>query len=76
MYFIHYVGILQRLQNGGSIVIAEGYVREFETRGYLQAGAFVPVIVLERPHLVKSLYEEFVHAGSNVVQAFTVWLLH
>ena len=55
-------------------MVAEGYVFEFERRGYLQAGAFVPEVVTEHPELVKQLHEEFVHAGSDVVLAFTVRL--
>lgn len=43
-----------------------------ERRGYLQAGAFIPEVVLEHPEVVKALHEEFVHAGSDVVVAFTV----
>ncbi|GFR76263.1 betaine--homocysteine S-methyltransferase 1-like, partial [Elysia marginata] len=60
-----------RLENGKSLVVAEGYLFEFERRGYLKAGAFVPEVVLEHPELVKQLHEEFVHAGSDVVLAFT-----
>lgn len=52
--------------------MAEGYVFEFERRGYLRAGSYVPEVVLEHPELVKSMSEEFVHAGSDVVLAFTV----
>ncbi|KAK7102924.1 betaine--homocysteine S-methyltransferase 1-like [Littorina saxatilis] len=63
-------GLLERLNRGEDIIIAEGYVFEFERRGYLRAGAFVPEVVLEHPDLVKSLHEEFVHAGSDVVLAF------
>ncbi|KAL4221485.1 hypothetical protein ACF0H5_019742 [Mactra antiquata] len=66
-------GFLERLQNGGSIVVAEGYIFELERRGYLQAGSFVPEVVLEHPHLVRQLYEEFVHAGSDVVLALTYY---
>lgn len=65
-------GLLERL-DAGPVVCAEGYLFEFERRGYLQAGAFVPEIVLERPDLVRSLHEEFVHAGSDVVLAFTYY---
>src|SRR5436305_14780394 len=65
-------GLLERLQKG-PVVCAEGYLFEFERRGYLQAGAFVPEIVLERPDLVRGLHEEFVHAGSDVVLAFTYY---
>ena len=52
--------------------MAEGYLFEFQQRGYLRAGAVVPEVVLEHPELVRNLHREFVHAGSNVVQAFTV----
>ncbi|XP_064617693.1 betaine--homocysteine S-methyltransferase 1-like [Liolophura sinensis] len=66
-------GLLERLGNGENIIVAEGYVFEFERRGYLKAGAFVPEVVIERPDLVKGLHEEFVHAGSDVVLAFTYY---
>ncbi|MGH2915942.1 MAG: homocysteine S-methyltransferase family protein [Solirubrobacteraceae bacterium] len=65
-------GLLARLDEG-PVVCAEGYLFEFERRGYLQAGAFVPEIVLEHPGLVRSLHREFVHAGSDVVLAFTYY---
>ncbi|CAG2253942.1 BHMT [Mytilus edulis] len=44
---------------------------EFGRRGYLKYGAYTPEVVLEHPNLVESMYREFVHAGSDVVQAFT-----
>ncbi len=65
-------GLMARLQQG-PVVCAEGYLFEFERRGYLQAGAFVPEIVLEQPELVRGLHREFVHAGSDVVLAFTYY---
>ncbi len=65
-------GLLERLKVGEDIVVAEGYLFNFEARGYLKAGAFVPEVVIEHPGLVRELHEEFVHAGSDVVQAFTV----
>lgn len=68
-------GLLELLRDGGLVVVAEGYLLEFERRGYLKAGGFIPEVVLEHPHLVKVLHEEFVHAGSDVVEAFTVRLL-
>ncbi len=55
------------------VVCAEGYLFECERRGYLQAGAFVPEVVLEHPEVVESLHREFVHAGSDVVEAFTYY---
>ncbi|XP_033745753.1 betaine--homocysteine S-methyltransferase 1-like isoform X2 [Pecten maximus] len=66
-------GLLERLRDGESVVVAEGYIFEFERRGYLTAGTFVPEVILEHPELVKSLHEEFVHAGSDVVLAFTYY---
>ncbi len=65
-------GLLERL-DAGPVICAEGYLFEFERRGYLQAGAFVPEIVLEQPGLVEGLTREFVHAGSDVAQAFTYY---
>jgi betaine-homocysteine S-methyltransferase len=63
---------LDRLAQG-PVICAEGYLFEFERRGYLQAGAFVPEVVLEHPELVEQLHREFVHAGSDVVEAFTYY---
>ncbi|HTY80318.1 MAG TPA: hypothetical protein VMI34_20995, partial [Candidatus Bathyarchaeia archaeon] len=51
------LGLLERLADG-PVICAEGYLFEFERRGYLQAGAYVPEIVLERPDLVESLHRE------------------
>jgi betaine-homocysteine S-methyltransferase len=64
--------LLDRLAQG-PVICAEGYLFEFERRGYLQAGAFVPEVVLEHPELVAQLHREFVHAGSDVVEAFTYY---
>jgi methionine synthase I (cobalamin-dependent) len=66
------LGLLERLERG-PVVCAEGYLFEFERRGYLQAGAFVPEVVLEHPELVAGLHGEFVHAGSEIVEAFTYY---
>jgi len=65
-------GLLERLDEG-PVICAEGYLFELERRGYLQAGAFFPEVVLEHPELVASLHREFVHAGSDVVEAFTYY---
>jgi betaine-homocysteine S-methyltransferase len=64
--------LLERL-DAGPVVCAEGYLFECERRGYLQAGAFVPEVVLEHPEVVADLHREFVHAGSDVVEAFTYY---
>ena len=65
-------GLLERLEQG-PVICAEGYLFECERRGYLQAGAFVPEVVLEHPEVVRQLHRDFVHAGSDVVEAFTYY---
>jgi betaine-homocysteine S-methyltransferase len=65
-------GLLERLDRG-AVICAEGYLFELERRGYLQAGGFVPEVVLEHPEKVSELHREFVHAGSDVVEAFTYY---
>jgi betaine-homocysteine S-methyltransferase len=65
-------GLLERLRQG-PVICAEGYLFECERRGYLQAGAFVPEVVIDHPEVVRELHREFVHAGSDVVQAFTYY---
>ena len=64
--------LLERLAEG-PVICAEGYLFELERRGYLQAGGFVPEVVLEHPEKVAELHREFVHAGSDVVEAFTYY---
>jgi betaine-homocysteine S-methyltransferase len=64
--------LLERLERG-HVVCAEGYLFELERRGYVQAGAFVPEVVLDHPEKVTELHREFVHAGSDVVEAFTYY---
>jgi S-methylmethionine-dependent homocysteine/selenocysteine methylase len=61
-------------KNGEFILNAEGYMWEFERRGYLKSGAFIPEVVLEHPELLRQMHLEFVHAGTDVVEAFTVSL--
>ena len=64
------MNLIERLNNG-PILCAEGYLFAMERRGYLQAGAFVPEVVLKHPEVVSQLHREFIRAGSDVVQAFT-----
>src|ERR1700709_1560132 len=61
--------LLDRLASG-PVLCAEGYLFELERRGYLQAGAYVPEVVLENPEVVAGLHREFVRAGWDVVEAF------
>ncbi len=64
--------LLERLESG-PVLCAEGYLFELERRGYLQAGAFVPEVVLDHPEVVAQLHREFLRAGTDVVEAFTYY---
>src|SRR5581483_2771241 len=66
------LGLHERLAEG-PVICAEGYLFELERRGYVQAGPFVPEVVLEAPEAVTALHREFVAAGSDVVEAFTYY---
>jgi len=66
------VGLLERLETG-IVLAAEGYLFELERRGYLQAGAYVPEVVLDNPEAVKQLHREFLWAGSDVMLALTYY---
>ncbi len=59
--------------NNDCVICAEGYLFEMERRGYLQAGTFVPEVVLDHPEALKQLHREFIRAGTDVVQAFTYY---
>jgi betaine-homocysteine S-methyltransferase len=65
-------GILERLEKG-VVLAAEGYVFELERRGYIQAGPYVPAVVLDYPEAVKQLHREFLRAGSDVMLALTYY---
>ena len=65
-------GLLERL-DAGPVICAEGYLFELERRGYLQAGAYVPEVVLDFPEQVENLHRDFLRAGSDVIEAFTYY---
>ncbi|MHB8627403.1 MAG: homocysteine S-methyltransferase family protein [Aggregatilineales bacterium] len=64
--------LLNRLKKG-IVLGAEGYLFELERRGYLKAGAYVPIAVIEYPQAVKALHQEFLRAGAEVMVAFTYY---
>jgi betaine-homocysteine S-methyltransferase len=66
-------GLLEAL-NKGPVICAEGYLFEMERRGYLSANAFIPEVVLDDPQALEQLHRDFVHAGSDVVLAFTYYV--
>ena len=65
-------GLLERLDRG-IVLGAEGYVFELERRGYVQAGPYVPEVVLDAPEAVKELHREFLRAGAEVMVALTYY---
>jgi betaine-homocysteine S-methyltransferase len=64
--------LAQRLSEG-TVLGAEGYVFELERRGYVQAGPFVPEVVLDAPEAVLGLHREFLRAGAEVMVALTYY---
>ena len=64
--------LLERLANG-PVICGEGYLFELERRGYVSAGPFVPEVVLDHPEAVAQLHRDFLHAGSDIVEAFTYY---
>ena len=60
------------MKSGEVTIAAEGFLLELERRGYNSNGAFIPQAVLDNPDQVEQLTREYVHAGSDISQAFTV----
>jgi betaine-homocysteine S-methyltransferase len=65
-------GLQQRLAEG-VVVGAEGYVFELERRGYVQAGPFVPEVILDAPDALRQLHRELLRAGADVMVALTYY---
>ena len=64
---------LQQRLTEGVVVGAEGYVFELERRGYIQAGPFVPEVILDAPDALAQLHREFLRAGADVMVALTYY---
>ena len=69
---VTFVGLKERLNDGETVICAEGYLWELERRGYVKCGCFTPEVVLDYPERVTSLHEEYALAGSDVIEAYTV----
>ena len=64
--------ILNRLKEG--VVLGDGgYLLALENRGYVQAGPFTPEVTIEYPNALRALHEEFLHAGSEVLQVLAFY---
>jgi len=72
------------LMNAGPVVGDGGYLIELERRGYVDSGSgseqvgtgrgsgqFTPEVAIEHPDALRELHREFLHAGSQVLQALT-----
>ena len=65
---------LQELLSAGEPVLcAEGYVLGLARRGYVTTGVWTPDFLLKEPQVLEHMHEEFVHAGTDVVQALQVY---
>ena len=64
---------LQQRLAEGVVLGAEGYVFELERRGYIQAGPFVPEVILDEPEALRQLHRDFLRAGSDVMVALTYY---
>jgi betaine-homocysteine S-methyltransferase len=77
--------ILELMRSG--VVLGDGgYLVELERRGYVDSGSrreavgtgrgsgqFTPEVAIEHPAALRGLHEEFLHAGSQVLQALTFY---
>ena len=62
----------KRLDAGETILCAEGYVMGLARRGYIGTGVWTGQFMLDYPEALTSMHYEFVHCGSDVVQALQV----
>src|SRR4030095_10204028 len=64
--------ILEKMKQG-PVLGDGGYLLALESRGYVQAGPFTPEVTIEHPNVLRALHEEFVHAGSEVLQVLAFY---
>lgn len=75
---------ITELLKSGVVLGDGGYLIELERRGYVDSGSgrgkvgtgrgsgqFTPEVALEHPEALRELHREFLHAGSQVLQALT-----
>lgn len=76
--------ILEMINRDGVVLGDGGYLIELERRGYVDSGSereevgtgkgsgqFTPEVAIEHPEALRGLHEEFLMAGSKVLQALT-----
>src|SRR5262245_52354925 len=72
------------MQNEAPVIGDGGYLIELERRGYVDSGSgrekvgtgrgsgqFTPEVAIENPQALRELHQEFLNAGSRVLQALT-----
>ncbi len=77
-------GVFERFGRGSVILGDGGYLIELERRGYVDSGSerenvgtgkgsgqFTPEVAIEHPEALRGLHQEFLLAGSDVLQALT-----
>src|ERR1044072_8447909 len=75
---------ITHLLKEGPVLGDGGYLIELERRGYVDSGSgrekvgtgkgsgqFTPEVAIENPDALRELHREFLHAGSQVLQALT-----
>ena len=69
---------ITQLMKRGVVLGDGGYLLELERRGYANTGSgrekgkqFTPEVAIEHPEALRQLHEEFILAGSQVLQALT-----
>ena len=62
----------ERIAAGKTVLCAEGYLLAVSRRGYMTHGVWVPEFILEEPDVLRGVHEEFVHTGTDVIEAFQV----
>ena len=67
-------GLEERLAAGETILCAEGYLLALSRMGYIAHGVWVPEFILEQPEVLRTVHYEFIHAGTDVTEAFQVWV--
>ena len=65
-------GLQQRLADGERVLCAEGYLFAIARMSYIAHGVWVPEFILEQPEVLRNVHYEFVHAGTDVTEAFQV----
>ena len=54
------------------MLCAEGYLLALARMGYIAHGVWVAEFILDQPEVLRNVHYEFVHAGSDVTEAFQV----